>query len=119
MDGGEEVSCGFVIARSDGAELFEFGEEVFDQVARLVEFPVVAAGLEPFGAWWDNGRFTCTPERFQNAGLRIEAFIGDHRSGLKPRQQDIGPIQFARLAAGQMHIGRVPQCIHCDVDLGA
>jgi hypothetical protein len=36
VDGGEEVACGFVIAGSDGAKKFEFGEEVFDQVACLV-----------------------------------------------------------------------------------
>jgi hypothetical protein len=36
VDGGEKVACGFVTAGSDGAKKFEFGEEVFDQVACLV-----------------------------------------------------------------------------------
>ena len=40
VNGGEEISGGLVIAGGDGAELLEFAEEVFDQVARFVEFPV-------------------------------------------------------------------------------
>lgn len=41
IDGGQEVAGGFVIATGDGAELLEFGEKVFDQVARFVEFPII------------------------------------------------------------------------------
>ena len=44
MDGGEEISGGFVVAGGDGSELLEFAEEVFDQVARFVEFFVEVAG---------------------------------------------------------------------------
>ena len=36
MDGGEEISGGFVVARSDGAELLELAEEILDEMARLV-----------------------------------------------------------------------------------
>src|SRR6266852_2704715 len=36
VDGGQEISCGLVVATGDGAELFEFAKEIFDQVARLV-----------------------------------------------------------------------------------
>ncbi len=43
VDCAEEVSGGFVVARSDGTILFEFGEEIFDQVARFVEFFIVFA----------------------------------------------------------------------------
>jgi hypothetical protein len=40
VDRGEEISGGFVVARGDGAERFEFAEEVLGQVARLVEVVV-------------------------------------------------------------------------------
>jgi len=43
MDGGEEISCGFVVAGSDGPELLEFAEEIFDQVSCLVEFLIERA----------------------------------------------------------------------------
>ena len=36
IDGSEEVAGGLVIAGGDGAELLEPGEEVLDQMARLV-----------------------------------------------------------------------------------
>src|SRR3954453_6138944 len=37
VDGAEEVGGGFVLARSDGPVLPQLGNEVLDQVARLVE----------------------------------------------------------------------------------
>ena len=40
VDGGEEISCGLVVACSDRTELLEFAEEVFDQVALFVEFAI-------------------------------------------------------------------------------
>ena len=42
MDCAEEVAGGFIVACGDGAVLLEPGEEVFDQVARLVEFFIVS-----------------------------------------------------------------------------
>ena len=47
VDGGKEVSGGFVVARCDCAELLEFAEEVLDEMARLVEFLVVVALHRP------------------------------------------------------------------------
>ena len=49
VDGGEEISCGFVVAGGDGAKLFEFAEEVFDQVARFIEFAVKLGRRMRFG----------------------------------------------------------------------
>jgi hypothetical protein len=43
MDGGQEISCGFVISGSDGAALLEFGKEIFDEVARFIEVLVKGA----------------------------------------------------------------------------
>jgi len=40
MDRGQEIPGGFVVAGSDGSELFEFGKEIFDEVARFIEFLV-------------------------------------------------------------------------------
>ena len=37
MERGEEIPRGLIVARGDGAELFEFAKEIFDQVACLVE----------------------------------------------------------------------------------
>ncbi|HVB58069.1 MAG TPA: hypothetical protein VNE63_16810 [Candidatus Acidoferrales bacterium] len=45
INGGEEVAGGFVVAGDDGTELLQPGDEVFAQVARLVDFPVIRAGI--------------------------------------------------------------------------
>jgi len=118
MDGGEEISGGFVIACSDGAELFEFGKEVFNQVACFVEFFVVGSRLKAFGAWRNHSLFSSLAQRFKHSGLGIEALVGDDDSGLKLRQQNVGSVQLASLPAGQMHAGWVAQSVHGHVDLG-
>lgn len=41
MNGGEEISRSFVVAGRNGAKLLESTEEIFDQVARLIEFLVI------------------------------------------------------------------------------
>ena len=43
VNGSEEVSRCFVVSGGDGAELLEFGEEVFNEVSRFVELLVVLA----------------------------------------------------------------------------
>ena len=51
MDRGKEIPGGFVVAGGDGAELFEFGTEIFDEVARFMEFLVKGhAALGGFAA---------------------------------------------------------------------
>ena len=47
VDGCEEVSRGFVVARCDCPELLELAEEILDEVPRLVEFLVVVALYRP------------------------------------------------------------------------
>ena len=46
MERGEEIPRGLIVARrdGDGAELFEFAEEILDLVARLVERLIELAG---------------------------------------------------------------------------
>jgi len=41
MDGAQEVTCGLVVARGNGAVLLEPGKEVLDQVTGLVQLMVV------------------------------------------------------------------------------
>ena len=41
MDGAQEVTCGFVVARGNGAVLLNPGKEVLDQVTGLVPLMVI------------------------------------------------------------------------------
>jgi len=54
VNSGEEVRCGLVVTGGDGAELLELGEEVLDEVARLVEFSVEGAGQAAVRLWRDH-----------------------------------------------------------------
>ena len=58
MNCGEEVPCGFIVASSDGAVLFESTKEVLDQVASLVQFFVVEALILPVFLWWNDDFFS-------------------------------------------------------------
>ena len=119
MDGGEEVASSFVIAGGDTAEELEFGEEVFDQMARLVEFLVIFA-LEFAVGFGGNHRYLARlPQGNQDPLIGVEAFIGEQNVGLQLRQQNIGPLQIAGLTAGQMKSDGIAQGIEGGVDFGA
>jgi hypothetical protein len=55
MDRGQEISCSFVVTGSDGAELLEFGEEIFDEVSRFVEVLVKVARRQAASSRRDDG----------------------------------------------------------------
>ena len=40
MDGAQEVACGLVVARGNGAALLELSKEVLDQMTGLVQLAV-------------------------------------------------------------------------------
>ena len=40
MDGAQEVTCGLIVARGNGAVLLEPGKEVLDQMTGLVQLAV-------------------------------------------------------------------------------
>ena len=119
MDGGEEVACGFVVAGGDGAEEFKFGEEVFNQMARFVEFLVILALFFAVGFGRDDRRFARFLQGNQHPRIGIESLVGDHRFGFQLRQQNVGTIQLAGLAAGEMKPRRVAQIIDRGMNLGA
>ena len=92
VDGGEEVTSGFVVAGGDGSEEFEFGEEVFDQVACLVAFLVVLSLYGSIGLGRDDGFFSGFLQRFQRLLIGVKALVGDHNVGFELRQQYISSI---------------------------
>ena len=119
MDGCEEVSGGFVVARCDTSEQLEFGEEVFNQVACFVEFLVVFALHFSVGLGWDDSLFSSLLQGFEHPFVGVEALVGDHRIGFQSRQQHIGPVQFAGLAFGEVKANRVAERIDGGVNFSA
>ena len=119
VDGGEEVARGFIVAGGDGAILFEFGKEVFNPVARLIEIPVVFALDFAVGFGRNHRHFARLRQRNQNPLIGIEASIGEHDVGLHQRQQHVGSLQIARLSGRKMKPGRVAEGIDGGMNLGA
>jgi hypothetical protein len=115
----EEVSGGFVVARGDASEEFEFGEEVFDQVARFVEFFIVFPLHLSVRFGRNDGLFPSSLQEFQHPLVGVEAFVGNHRVGFQLRQQDICSVQLTGLAFGEMETKRVAEGIDGGVDFGA
>ena len=101
MKGGEKISGGLIVARSDGAELFEFAEEILDQVARLVERPIELAGCCSVLARRDHGRFSGPRQRFENTLIGVIGLVGDQHLGGHLRQQRIGADEIMGLSRGQ------------------
>jgi len=117
--GCQEVSGGFVVACGDASEEFEFGEEVFDQVAGFVEFFIVFSLHLSVRFGRNDGLFSSLLQGLEYPLVGVEAFVRHHRVGFQLRQQDICPVQITGLALGEMEAKRVAERIDGGVDFGA
>jgi hypothetical protein len=119
MDGGEEVSGGFVIAGCDGAILFEPAIEILHEVAGFVEFLVERPLGFPVAFGRNDGGNSGCEQRLDHTLIGIEGFIGEKRAGFQLGQQFVGAIEIMRLAASQKEGDRIAQSIDHGVDFGA
>lgn len=119
MDCGEEVACGFVVAGSDGAKLFEPAEEVLDEMAGLVEILVVVAQRLSILLGRYDRRLAGFAERFDHPLVGIEALVGDYRIGGDRGKKRIGAVEIMGLARRQVETGRIAEGVDGGVDLGA
>jgi hypothetical protein len=119
VDRGEEIPGGFVITGRDGAELFEFAEEILDEMARLVSlFVVIALDFAVF-LWRDHRRLSCRAQRFDDALVGVEGFVRQQSIGPHPRQQRVGALQIMVLARRQQERKRIAQRVNESMDFGA
>ncbi len=120
IDCAEEISGGFVVARSDGAILFEFGKEMFYQVARFIEVFVVFPLFDAAGFWRVLLASSRRLQKVKNARLRIEGFVRKHGFDFikNSRQENIRPLQIVRLTGREMKTRGIAQSIACGVDFG-
>ena len=119
VDGAEKVARGFVVASCEGAILLELGEEIFNQMPRLIEVLVVAAGSLAVSLGRDDQLLSRRSDWIDHPVVGVEGFVGDQHVGLHRWDQVIGADEVMRLAAGQMEADRVAEGIDQGVDLGA
>ena len=117
MERGEEISRGLIVTRGDAAVLFEFTEEILDQVARLVERLIELAGRCSVLPRRDDGGFPGTRQRFENTLIGIIGLVGDQDLGGHLRQQRIGADEIMGLSWGQQETQRVAEGVDQSVDL--
>jgi hypothetical protein len=119
VNAGKKVLRQLVVARGDGAELFQLAEEVFDQMARLVELDVERPGLRAGTLAGDHCGLIGGEEPVDHPGIGIERLVGDQGVGGKFGQEGVGAEQIVRLAGGEQEADRVTERIDQRVDLRA
>src|SRR5260370_8113623 len=73
LDGGEEISSEFVVARGDGPVVFDFVEEALDEIALAIEHEIAIALRLAVGFWRDHRSdlplIECVDQRIAVVGL--------------------------------------------------
>src|SRR5205814_7364454 len=114
-----DLSGGLVVSGSDGAILLELAEEVLDEVPGLVDLFVVIALDFAVALWRDDGGFPCRAQRFDDALVGIEGFVGQQSIGRHLRQKLVGTLQIVGSAWRQKERERIAQRIDKRMDFGA
>lgn len=119
MNGTEEVASGLVVARGNSPELLEPGEEVLDQVASLVQVPVIFARLPARAQRRNHHHAAPARQRLDHPLVRIECLVGDESLGFNAGQQRVSALQIMGLPGREVKSRRIAQRIDRGVDLGA
>ena len=86
MDGSEEGSAVFGIARSDAAPSFELQERVFNQVAQFVEILIIGSLHGSVFARGDHRRHALLSRLFDNC-IAVIPLVRDQIIGIEPFNQ--------------------------------
>ena len=119
IDASQKVPCGLFIARGNRPELFDFGEEILDQVARLINLPIVFARDAAIGFGRDDDTLSRSRQLLNHPFVGIVSLVGDQQVGLHVGQQFVRADQIMRVPAGQAEADRVAKGIDQRMDFGA
>ena len=112
MDGTQKIAGGFVITCSNASVLFEFLEEIFDQVPPFVHLFIIRTlfGTVGFGG---NHHLAIGGFQFGNhAFYGIIGLVGQKSPNrLKIVQKSISPVQIMGLARGQVKTRGIAQSV--------
>lgn len=115
----EKGGGSFVVSGGDGSVMFEFFEEVLDQVPRLVECLVIISRIFAIGLWRNDGLNLSRLQPVDDARVSIVALISQQDVSFDFVEQNIRAVQITGLPGCQMKPGRVAQSIVKCVDFGA
>ena len=93
--------------------------EVFDETAGLVHVFVIRAGVFSVALGRNDTGLARFPQRFDDALVGIEGFVGEQSIGFHVRQQRVCPLQVMGLAWGQEEAEWIAESVDQGMDLGA
>ena len=113
MDGTEEADGAFVVAGGEGAVLLEFGEEVFNQVAGLIEVRIIRARLEPVGFGGNDRPHLRLLQEGQDALVGVIGFISEQGVNVFQQwgQEGLHASEVGGVTGGEMEAGRIAEGI--------
>ena len=117
MDGSAVAGIGFVVARGDASELFDFLEEVLDQVAPFVHFLVVGDGSGPAAVGRDH-RQGAAFVQLRPEPIAVEGLVADQRLERDAVQQRLDADAVVALARQQDEAREVAERVDQRHDLG-
>src|SRR5260370_9213966 len=118
LDGGEEISSEFVVARGDGPVVFDFVEEALDEIALAIEHEIAIALRLAVGFWRDHrsdgSLIECVDQR-----IGVVSLVADERPWIDIFEQRSRASQVMFLPWRQHQVTGITQRIDERVDFGA
>ena len=108
---------GFVASHDDAFELFEFAEEVLDEVSPLVDFEVDGKGLASSRVLGDD-HFRPALVEVGNDPVGVKGLVGDEPAKLDPFDQWRDADCVEALPRQQNEADQVSECVSQDQDFG-
>ena len=111
----------FVVAGGERAVLLEFGEEVFNQMARFIEGLIIGARLEPIGFRGNDDRHPRLLQAGNDALLGVIGSIGEQSLHVLQQlgQEGLRADKVGGVAGREMEAGRIPERIARRMDFRA
>src|SRR5262249_12197634 len=117
MDEGREALVGFVGAHGDAFELFEFAEEVLDQMSPLVHFLVEWKGKGASGML-GNDDFGASFVQISDDVIAVEGFVGDQGIELDVSNQRGNPHGVVAMAWQELEAHEIAERVRQGNDFG-
>jgi hypothetical protein len=112
-----ETRVSFLVSRSDTAELFEFAEEIFNEMAPAVHVEVTFDGLGPVGFRRDDDHGAAVVQ-FGAQPIHIEGFVGEQSFKVDALDQRCDTDTVVTLARHQDEARKIAQRIDQRQDFG-
>src|SRR5215470_13557267 len=113
------VGCdGFVIARGDAPEMFDFVDEELDEMALLVEMAIVRDCARTAGVGRDHGGYAAVCEMSAKP-IGIEGLVSDDVVGGQASNQGFGLSRLVHLSGRVEQAQHIAEGINGDVNLRA